>query len=644
MALLGFGTSFVAIPQNSTTTAGPVTELSTIHLWRFNHVHSPCLHHQDLKKQTALRLAQEQQQTEFFPSLALQRRDEASVLAERFCHNGLQPPGSDPSYILSEHPRNSYYPSEQPRTVGYRPASNTHKTNELHMPVEMTTLQPQAQPGIIYPRPQAPGLVNHSFESPLNSKSKLPHGLTVQELKEMTKARLDEQRRRSYPKSKKKQHYQQSLATGRHEPPLDVRENQYNPMDHHVPQQRGPPVTHNNSMNHGYVQQERVLASPSHGYAAASERVLASPSHGLLPGPPGFQSLPSQGSLVSGLDSSQIQSFCHGDGSWQQQQLQHHSNKDAWETGSVASHNSTINSEFLGSEYNMDEFGEIPFHRTRSYPSGPRIGSSDRNYEAPLSMIGYYDPGLTPNQNRRRAATLSPRSGLSYLHEDRPSFSGVAELNLPMDPLPHTPITIRHSPVLPNRTRIYSDNGAIGGDFNCNRPRTSSAPTISSFYSMTNEMFSGLSSMTGASGLEHNELPNSMVESILDDSNNILKPDNADFSPVFRNFSPQNTDHAGFMNPWGGESLARGTERRPRDFDQDTALAIELDSVLSLSGIHASSDSFSPRRSPQVSIFPSLGSTSDNGSTNNSSNQYHHMNGIHGTQPSFRSRDAGRGF
>lgn len=294
----------------------------------------------------------------------------------------------------------------------------------------------------------------------------------------------------------------------------------------------------------------------------------------------------------------------------------------------------------------MDEFSEIPFHRTRSYPSGPGMGVSDRNYEAPLNMIGYYDPGLTPNQNRRRAATLSPRSGLSYLHEDRPSFSGTAELNLPMDPLPHTPITMRHSPVLPNRSRIYSDNGAIGGDFTFNRPRTASAPTVSNFYSMTNEMFGGLSSMTGATGLEHSELPNSMVESILDESSNsILPPDNAHFSPVFRNFSPHNTDHAGYMNPWGGESLARDMERRRGDSDQVAGLAIELDSVLSLSGINSSPDSFSPRRSPQVSMFPSLGNTSDNGSRNNdSANQYPQRNGIPGIQPLFRSGDQGRGY
>ena len=600
------------------------------------------------------------------------------------------------SFPVSEPQRSTHYQQESSRN-NYRSPRNMKKPIESHTSVDMA-MQLQPQPGIVYPRTQAQTLRNGSFNAePSNDcKSKLPHGLTVKELKEMTKmvcprpqastlprgltvkelkemtkARLDEQRRQSLTKSKKKQHYQQPQPT-RHDIPHDLRENQYH-MDRS--QQRGPPVT--NIGSHGLVQErmlaspshsfagpERVLSSPSHAYAPqlvlsspshgyapdrmlaspmngyAPERMHASPSRGFAPermpsvsshalaGPPGFQSLPSQGSLVSGLDTSQVHSFGR-DGSWQQA-------KDAWESGSVASFNSTINSEFQGSECNMDELGEIQFHRTRSYPGGPGIGVPDRQYEAPLAPV-YYDNGLTPIQNRRRAATLSPRLGLSYLQEDRPFFPSIAGLSKPLDSSTHNPIPIRPSLA---RTSIVRDTGSIGGDPSFNRPRTASAPTVSTFFAMTGEMFGdvcgGLSSLSAVGDdpepyQSNSELPNSMVESILDESSS-QAPD-SDYSSVFR-CSSQEARDAGLKNPWGGD-----VHIGSRSLGDDAALALEFDSVLSLSGIDAPPVGYNHPPLPPTTLFPSRGSSSNSG---NGSSHQHHMNGLDGKQSSFVSEDGSR--
>ncbi len=638
---------------------------------------------QDLKKQTALRLAQEQQQTEFFPSLTQQPKNGPGTLvggspSSRAILPGQIRPPMEQAFPLSEPPRNTYYPQESSRD-NFRSSRIPMKPSQSHAAVEMAA-QLHPQPVIVYPRPQMQSQSNGSFTTEPSSdcKSKLPHGLTVKELKEMTKmvyprpqastlprgltvkelkemtkARLDEQRRRSLSKSKKKLHYQQPQPP-RHEVSHDMRENQYH-VDH--PQQRGPPVTNNG--NHGLVQ-ERVLASPSHGYAPervlpppsngytpqlvlaspsrgyppermlsspshsyAPERMLSSPSH-TLAGPPGFQSLSTHGSLVSGLDTSQLHSFGR-DGSWQHA-------KDAWESGSVASLNSTINSEFLGSECNLDELGEIQFHRTRSYPGGPGIGVPDRQYEGSLSMPGYYDPGLTPNQNRRRAATLSPRLGLSYLQED--IFPSVTGLSMPLDSSAHSPIPIRLSPH-PHRTLVYSEAGAIGGDSRFNRPRTASAPTVSSFFAMTGEMFGdvcgGLSSLSAAGSdpqkyQSNSDLPNSMVESILDETSS-LAHGSSDYSSVFR-CSPQEDPDSGLKNPWG-----IAVRNEPGNLD-DAALALEFDSVLSLSGIDTPPVGYNQSQGPKTALFSSL-----EVSNNHDSADQYRINGLYGNPSSFVSAD-----
>ena len=589
-------------------------------------------------------MAQEHQQSQFFPSLTQQRKqDGAAVSGVSKARNnvyrgggGYGPTQQSQAYQQDPPPRVNYQPPQQayqqePTRINYQPPLHGYNQQEpprnnyqqepprnnypqepprndytQERPLHCARKPAETQPGIIYPRPSSTTLANASFASDSttpNAKSKLPHGLTVQELKEMTKARLqkdaDEQRRRSWKgSSKKKQQYQQPPP--RREVPLDVRGSPYH-MDH--VQQHGAPGM--NIANLAYVP-DRVLSSPLQG------------------GPPGFHSVHSQSSLASGTEISQMQSFGR-DGSWQQQQ---HA-KDAWETGSVASHNSTINSEYLGSEYAMDEFTDIPFNRTRSYSNGAGIGGVDRQYEAAGNMGGFYDHGLTPNQNRRRAATLSPRLGLSYLHEDRPSFTGVPELDIPIDTSSHTPISLRQSPPQSNRARIYSENGVVGDGVTFNRPRTASAPSVSSFLAMTGEMFGeacgGLSSVGPEFNHSNSELPNSMVESILGDSSTSLPPNNSDYSSVFRN-SSQDAGDAEFKNPWGGGGLGS------LSIENESNLALEFGSVLSLSGISAPRDGgFAPQRDLEVSLFPSLGNNDD-------SVDQHQLHGIYGNQSSSGDR------
>lgn len=201
---------------------------------------------------------------------------------------------------------------------------------------------------------------SHSVDSATEkgSNAKLPHGLTVYELKEMTKARLEAE------------------AGQRGEMP--------------------PPVE-----SHGPVPSTvRVSAEYQESMGGARNAPLPVPllSYGRLSSRSPYP-----------VDST----------------------TEAWESASV----STCASDYPGSEsvystglngnasFNGDEV--ILFSRSASYPSNPGQMNDWSHENRPPSYIAapsaYYD-GYTPN--RRRAATMSPRPGLSYVHEDRPVVAG----------------------------------------------------------------------------------------------------------------------------------------------------------------------------------------------------------------------------
>jgi hypothetical protein len=151
---------------------------------------------------------------------------------------------------------------------------------------------------------------------------------------------------------------------------------------------------------------------------------------------------------VSGAGGQHLQLLQPGDRAWSS----HDSRSEAWETGSV----STVASEYLGSEaaYGIGSFGggggpEDPSPSPYGQPPPPigaaGVGSSQQGYGAPAhnfsdippsdfvtfsggmtSPAAAYHPFDASNGggyvNRRRAATLSPRVGLSYLDERREVF------------------------------------------------------------------------------------------------------------------------------------------------------------------------------------------------------------------------------
>jgi hypothetical protein len=229
---------------------------------------------------------------------------------------------------------------------------------------------------------QAPSPYRASTDAALKQKSKLPHGLTVQELKEMTKARL------------------QAEATDT-------------------------------------VDDGRPLRTPEPHAAPALETRTAPP-----PTPP----------------------FREG---WNPDSRP----SDGWDNASVGTSNS-------------DAFPDFPedyaFNRPRSYTSdSPGVG------DGMIQSQASYTPGNSPYydamgyaQNRRRAATLSPRLGLGHVQEDRPvdipipmpSFSGSSGLS--------------HPPGLQARPVSAFNSGSLGfaRHGNCasnqNRPRTSSAVSL----------------------------------------------------------------------------------------------------------------------------------------------------------------------
>lgn len=280
-------------------------------------------------------------------------------------------------------------------------------------------------------------------------KSKLPHGLTVQELKEMTKARLQAEAAAE----------QKSLVSA---PPT--------------------PVGGGGSIGIG------GCGSNSIGGGFRDDGVSPLPPFSAQPQPPSLRPRP----------HSQARGGC--DASWS-----YDSRSDAWETGSV----STVASEYLGSEsaYGLGSFGPEepspgPYGRPPMMGGGVGGGGPIHNFSDAPPMEGVLFPGASPGfyphhldgglggapplQQRRRAATLSPRQGLSFLDERHevypdhdtmptlPSFGSPAAL--------HYPSRSRHNYTTADRFHPASSGlrAPIGGSssLDFNRPRTSSAASL----------------------------------------------------------------------------------------------------------------------------------------------------------------------
>lgn len=385
-----------------------------------------------------------------------------------------------------------------------------------------------------------------------HSTSKLPHGLTVHELKEMTKARLqaeaaekliagfsdrppsttsmterDSQDSRSTtPANYVQQMYAQdvrpvgTLATDSTSPT----EVDFGGRQH--AQVSPPPVAYQsfyppNSSFNNIQDQKFVMGNRSRVHSCPDTQW---DSTGLLGNRDRLGSFPEVVGNRNRIESlpelpignrSRVESYRELQGNRNRLDSFPDSN---WESASVTSHNSTVASDYLGSECayssgtgafsqrNADDF--LPLNRTQSFPvgssrSGSQEGLPQDNPCTSTSPLGnYFDPSSgMMQQNRGRSLTLSPRPGLSFLHEDRPGFSE-EELGIPSfasSRLARQQIANRSraSPVLHPEGLPADSFGGIGssssgyiGSYGDNRPRTSSAASLPAI-SHTSEEFGG---------------------------------------------------------------------------------------------------------------------------------------------------------
>lgn len=206
------------------------------------------------------------------------------------------------------------------------------------------------------------------------------------------------------------------------------------------------------------------------------------------PLPPGFQHFgPGSSSMPSSSDCvDSALRFSDADRGWQQQ-----SRSDTWENASATSHNSTVASEYFGSEsaFSSGMQGPEDMGRPRSYTAGNSIPGPPEFFRDNVPSPANVSPGnvffdaAVGGPNRRRACTLSPRPGL-IIPEDRPHFTG-EPLGIPSFSDTSTSLLSRSrnnfSPVMPQgRTdgaRFgYTSAGFVGGGFAepPQRPRTAS--------------------------------------------------------------------------------------------------------------------------------------------------------------------------
>lgn len=309
---------------------------------------------QDLKKQTAIRLAKEQHQNDEISFTHDRSRSDFGPRQARGNHAVSPVPYPSRAFPQEEvevgTPANYYGANNQinrVNSVSYTRDLNTAPTPVTTSDVPNSKTQPRYAPE--KQRMTAPSPSNSSSAAVDTSvKAKLPHGLTVHELKAMTKARL------------------QAEA-------IEKRTDMRSPGSFvPVPTQVAPEI------------RERVVRSPI---------------------------VPLQNNFSTGHPPSMTEGNLHQE-SWSRD-----SRNDHWETGSV----STQTSDYFGSEKGFAPLEDNVYgNRARSFSANNAVGQDFRR-DSPSPVIShpvsYYD-SYTPN--RRRAATLSPRAGLSHLHENHP--------------------------------------------------------------------------------------------------------------------------------------------------------------------------------------------------------------------------------
>lgn len=420
---------------------------------------------EDLKKQTALRLAQEQKERQGHGSSAtsfLARVVEAvpqrvsnpfpvgrpSSTEVPFSNTAVSsvPPLTTSSTAYTGHSTDvssfsQTRNSESANRVPYhydlkssKPSERSEGNVPKHQPARQMEQKSCRQPHNVSPHHAQP--TNASVDvSSQGAKSKLPHGLTVHELKEMTKARL-----------------QAEAAEKR---------DTTDPMS----------------------------SVPSTVRVASDFRERTQSPHLTSGGTPSYNANTPISLFVENNDFINISQS--RESSWAQD-----ARADAWETASV----STATSDFYGSESaystgmngvcSMEDANGVSYiGPSRSFSASNVMGGSqeppvafDSSQQLNVATSGsYFDsqPAFT-TPNRHRAATMSPRMGLSNLHEDRPFLSSQALLGSPKFPSSstglHTPRS--RSGVLQEPFKYTQGTDFTPSRFEENRARTSSTTSL----------------------------------------------------------------------------------------------------------------------------------------------------------------------
>eukprot|EP00934_Nitzschia_sp_Nitz4_P005446 Nitzschia sp. Nitz4//scaffold9_size221794//98048//100393//NITZ4_001348-RA/size221794-snap-gene-0.100-mRNA-1//1//CDS//3329561007//5436//frame0 len=571
---------------------------------------------EDLKKQTALRLAQEQRQkqqaTTPFVEPAAPRTAHAFSPLDPASASHRQPPPSQLhhntqySHSNSNHSyaANSYYdtphsvqghrqeqsnsyiagkPFEANATLNrFSPPNHSNHTFTETRSVE--TSQQSAPPvnhsfpqdaRVLGSAPVAPFVAQSSSDrdpsaAPQGSnKSKLPHGLTVHELKEMTKARL------------------QAEASDRSDTmePLDAR--RFSPLDFEsLPDTRERTASRDSGVNNSagagapFLQHssDSMSSIPSlvHvgqvGQQYREHQVSNRPAR-ISPVPPGLQ-----GSTHNSMPSLTAVP--------NQQQ----SRVDAWDNASAASGSDSVYSSGMGSSFLQPADSDVPLNRARAHSSS-HVQVSQTSFSPARASPGgssFFDTAVGSG-NRLRASTMSPRT--DSIHEDRPTFHG-DELRMPnfssnARSVLHSRPSIRsYSPVMEfgsGDTILGQQPGLAplrGADWN--RPRTASAtslPPASHDFDRFNRdranTFNGFSTSHGNVDPFSRDIPSALTENFLSGTAADTRPSPLVAPPGFGRSSDQEIRGFSSTRPLGS-SLLRG--------DGVDNLAMGFGSFLQLSG------------------------------------------------------------
>jgi hypothetical protein len=279
------------------------------------------------------------------------------------------------------------------------------------------------------------------------TKAKLPHGLTVHELKEMTKARLQAE-------AAEKTDAERGVS------PLDVEASGSGELRERA-MSRDSTGRHNSVFVQPYAGSmpgEVVAMVPNilhvHDVHCPAVTSFGGRQFSGSPMPPGIHGM---GHLqyMNGPDQS-MDSIVY----------RPPTRSDTWDSASVASYNSAALSENLGSESIADLSGFVSGNRTRSftYPATqpldvnpPGISAAARNFlsnpqsePGSRSALPAFDAAV--GGNRRRAVTLSPNTG--SIIEDRPHHYG-AEAGEDQLQIPNFS-TRRGGPMMQTRQMTYS--------------------------------------------------------------------------------------------------------------------------------------------------------------------------------------------